>query len=131
MNKLNNIMFVGGFFTKDMKTRIIKDSKNSIQNAANNLQWNLIDGICEQYSGKLTLLTTPFIGTYPINYKKKYIHYEESFYRNAVVKQLGFNNIIGYKNYSIYNKLKKTILDWIDEDESNRTLIFYSIQGYY
>ena len=61
MNKLNNIMFVGGFFTKDMKTRIIKDSKNSIQNAANNLQWNLIDGICEQYSGKLTLLTTPLL----------------------------------------------------------------------
>ena len=29
MNKLNNIMFVGGFFTKDMKTRIIKDSKRS------------------------------------------------------------------------------------------------------
>ena len=66
-----NIIFLGGYFLPDRLKEIESNSKGVIQNAANNLQWSIIKGLTHFYNN-LQLVTLPYIGGYPLFYKKSY-----------------------------------------------------------
>ena len=39
-----NILFLCGLFPPDRKQEILKNSRGVVQNAANNLQWSMVEG---------------------------------------------------------------------------------------
>jgi hypothetical protein len=61
-------IFVGGVFPKELEKEIINNSKGSIQNAANVLQWNLIKGFDENIGDNFSIMSVPFIGSFPLRY---------------------------------------------------------------
>lgn len=113
------LMFLGGFFEKEMEEEIINDSKGTVQYAANKFQWNLIDGFQRQSDIELSLLSAPFIGAFPKYYKKTYFKNEDDIYVN-------FNNIWGYKNIARKRGLQKQIVDFAKQESNKKVIIVYS-----
>ena len=133
MKYKNKLLFVGGMFPEHQMQKIIDESKGHIQYAANKLQWNLINGFDSIFDGEIELLSTPFIGGYPSNYKKLFIQ-SEYFSHNSTSKdyQAGFFNLRGFKDISLYYANKKSIKKWIEKNyDYNLTIVFYSLQIYY
>ena len=65
------ILYLGGLFPKETEEEIINNSIGSIQNAANNLQWEIAKGLEENMESPISLLNSLYIGSYPKRYKKK------------------------------------------------------------
>lgn len=114
-----NLLFLGGFFEKEMEEEIIKDSKGIVQYAANKFQWNLIDGFEKQNDSTLTLLSAPFVGAFPKYYKKAYFKSKSNTY-------VDFNNIWGYKNIARKRALIERISQFVNIESDEKVIVVYS-----
>lgn len=110
------VIYIGSFFPVDRKDEIIINSKGLIDNAANNFQWALINGLYYYYP-QIELITLPVIGSYPLNYKK-FFFVKSFFSHNSKINNrcLGFLNLPLIKHISRYYNLYKTIRK-IDNNE--------------
>ena len=124
-----DILFLGGLFPKDRNQEITTNSKNIIQNAANNLQWSIITGLDHYYSN-LSIITLPYIGSYPLNYKKWYFKSSNFKHRNLSRDySIGFLNFPFIKLISRYWKAKKAIKQWSENITGNSCIIVYAIHS--
>lgn len=87
----SKFVFLGGMFFKSQEKEIFSNSKSLPQTAANNFQWNLIEGLEQNLKSPLKLISAMFLGAFPLRYKK------------AVIKNHEFNHtdIAGHKDYSL------------------------------
>lgn len=121
------ILFLGGIFDKEMEEEILKRSKNMVQYAANKLQWNLIDGLMNIDEVDLRILSAPFIGKYPTEYRKMFIKSHKHKYKHLVeCEYVSFCNLWGFRNISRKNSLRKQIHDFFSLKSSNKAIIVYS-----
>jgi len=136
MNKAIDVLFLTGLFPKEMHEEILQNSKGTVQNAANNLQWELVEGFDKILEKNLSIINSLFVGSYPKNYKKLIIK-KSVFFRNQKAKEIknydintNFLNIPLLKNYSKYKSIIKQIDLWIDKKESkSKVLILYAMTG--
>ena len=61
--------FIGSLFPQNHQNEIYKHSIGNIDNAANSLQWNFVEGFRQNDCG-LEIITIPAVGTFPKNYSK-------------------------------------------------------------
>src|SRR5574344_1750027 len=103
-----DILFLGGLFPKETEEKIINNSIGSIQNAANNLQWELVKGLEENINGPITVLNSLYIGPFPKRYKKLIINTYEFSHNSGISKDknVGFFNLTGIRMVSKYLSLK-------------------------
>lgn len=119
------ILFLGGLFPKETEAKIISDSKKTIQNAANNLQWCFVSGLDENCSEPITILNSLFIGSFPKRYKKLYINtysFEHTKHAQNDIN-VGFLNFTGIKKFSRYISLKPYIKKWAEKKTEKRKVI--------
>lgn len=124
------ILFVCSVYPREREEEIKQNSKGGIDNAANNLQWALIEGL-DYYYPNLQVITQPCIRTYPLNYKK--IFFKKSSFSHiagAVDYCLGFINIPLIKHLvkeiTLYKILKKNT-----NYREATTVIIYGIHSPY
>ena len=125
---MQKTIFIGGIYPSERKDEIKKNSKSGLDNASNNLQWSILEGLDFFYSDISVVSLTP-IGTFPFNYKKM-IFKESSFSHKpgATDYCLGFVNIFLIKHLHKYFNLKNTLLNKLKIN--NETLIIaYGIQS--
>ncbi len=101
-----NIIFIGGAFWGPNKSKIIANSIGLIQNAADVLQHNYIEGIASNAAvSEIIVLNAVYIGSYP----RKYLH---PYYTPAIKEQrieklkiidFSFLNLPGIKHISRFN----------------------------
>lgn len=125
-----NILFIGGLFPKETEIEILNNSKGNIDNAANNLQWELVKGLEENLKGGLTLFNSLFIGSYPMRFRqwkiRQYDFSENLTYSRG--RNIGFLNITGIKQVDRYVKLKPLVSQWIKSNNgANSIIIAYSM----
>lgn len=124
------ILFLGGLFPKETENEIINNSIGSVQNAANNLQWEFVKGLEENSNKPITILNSLYIGSYPNRYKKMRIN-TYNFSRNldkSKATNVGFLNLTGIKRVSRYLSLKPFVKDWIDsKKDSKKVIIAYAM----
>lgn len=101
-----NILFIGGYFPPDRIQEILVNSKGVIQNAANNLQWSIIKGLSYYYK-KIHLITLPYIGSYPFQYKEFYFKSSPKQKNSITNNCIGFINFYGLKFIHRYVMAKK------------------------
>lgn len=119
------ILFLGGLFPKETENEIINNSIGSVQNAANNLQWEFVKGLEENSNKSITILNSLYIGSYPNRYKKMRIN-TYNFSRNldkSKATNVGFLNLTGIKRVSRYLSLKPFVKDWIDSKKDSKKII--------
>jgi len=94
-----------------------------VENSANNFQKKIISGFKEN-NFDFDVLSAPFIGAFPVNYKK--IFFKGFKNSNSEHDYIKFNNIWGFRNISRARNLKKKIKSIIKTSQEDKAIIIYS-----
>lgn len=123
----------GGFMEYGMVSSLIPDeynkkfrleSKNTMQDAANALQWSIYYGLCENLECTFPLFNILPCGSYPQYYKRPFIP-RFSFAQKG--KNLNFCNIKLFRNFCKTATLKKEIKKWCKSNKENKVLFVYTL----
>lgn len=133
MYKNLDVVFLGGMFPHETEAEIIKYSIGSIQNAANNLQWEIVNGLDSNLDKPVKIFNSLYIGSFPKRYKKIIIDtYEFShtdcYSENSRDINVGFVNFSGFKNFSRYFSLKPYVKEWaLAKNNKKKIIIAYAM----
>lgn len=123
-------IFIGGIFPQECYEHILRNSKGVIQYAADALQKSMLSGL-NYHISDIQLINITYIGAYPNRYKKLYIKEYEFSHKTphgiVYAKNVGFCNLFGWKLYSRYYKLKKTINAILSKSNDKITFIVYAL----
>jgi len=124
------ILFLGGLYPYELYNKIHSRSKRSFQIAANNLQWAFIEGL-DSHFDDLTILTAPFISTFPFGYKDCFFKGSQFSHNNkAKDKCINFINIPFIRDWSIKKNLKKEIRKWCTSNNEKKCIVVYSLMSH-
>ncbi len=115
---MKKFLFLGGIFPKEIK-KIEQKSKGDIQNAANVLQWNIIEGIYSNGINDLTVASAIFVGSWPGRYRQLLIKEEKKMYDGKEFYFIKFLNLPVLRNISRYFQIYKFIKKWIIENRGH------------
>lgn len=120
------ILFLGGMFPENKMKEISNKSYGVIQNAANVLQWNIINGLRDAKNVELDLVSALFVGSWPIRYKDFYIH------GNTVAEgeMISFVNLPVYKNISRYLHVLQYIKRWLKNNYSGEQIVIMAYSAH-
>lgn len=125
-----DVAFLGGLFPKEKEQEIINKSIGGIQNAANSLQWKIIEGLDINLQKPVKIINALFVGSYPRRYKdlivKKFVWKHTN---NSDDLNVGFVNLTGYKYISRIINIKRSVKAWAKQNISlsKKGLIIYSV----
>ncbi|WMJ78081.1 MULTISPECIES: glycosyltransferase [unclassified Sedimentibacter] len=120
-----DILFLGGVFDNDS---YIKKSKKSVQNAANLLQWNIVNGIESGLEKPVNILNSVFVGSFPEQYSEIFIKsYNWNHVKGALDRNVGFINIAGIKHITRACNLSKEIKKWASQESGEKIIIAYAM----
>ena len=111
------VLFICGFFNEIEEKNIVRDSIGNIHYSANLLQQRIIQGF-NKNNISLEIVSAPFVGTYPKEYKKIF------FKAASNEKFVSFFNVWGIRNIFRYTSLKKYIRKNINLKEYEYILIY-------
>lgn len=119
-------IFVGGLYPQDREDEVRLNSKNGIDNAANNLQWALLAGL-DHFYPDIQIVTQPSVGAYPLKYKSIFLKGSTFSHKSSAEDYcLGFINIPLikhlYRYFNLYHKLKE-----LTSDDEKTIIIIYGI----
>lgn len=119
-----DVIFLAGLFPKKNEEEILKNSKGNVQNAANNFQWEIVNGLDANLLQKPQILNSLYIGSYPNRYKMMKIDtYDFSHSPNTKDINIGFINIAGIKHFSRYTTAKPYIKNWVENRNGRKKVI--------
>ncbi len=124
------ILCLMGLFPEEYENTIINDSVSGIQNAANKLQWAIVDGLNQQENVDVRVINSLFIGSFPKRYKKAIIpSFDFSVNGNKCGYNVGFLNLPLIKVFSKYITTKKVIDKWAcsDDGDEEKIVIAYAM----
>lgn len=108
---MKDLLFLGGMFPKT-SPYINENSRGNIQNAANVLQWGIIEGIKERKDLRLHLVSAVFIGAFPKLFRRLFVKGAE---REEGLIYLPFLNVPILKNVSRYYRVKRYLSHFLKE----------------
>ena len=116
------VMFLCGVFAKENEDEIIASAKKPIEYSANLFQEKIIQGFT-QCDCTLTVLSAPFIGSYP---NASSIRFFDGFSTpQDKYNYVKFNNVWGLRNISRAKSLKKVIRSFAQEN-GEKMIVIYS-----
>lgn len=128
------VTILSGLFPAEIEQEIVKNSKGPIQNAANNLQYSIIEGL-SHWCSEIKVLNFPFVGEYPLSFKKPWVsesHFteeKESEQGKCLIECFSAKTptLLIYKHLSIENLAYNSLKNILNENNGNNTVIIYSI----
>ena len=121
-----DILFLGKLFPKEKEIEIKNKMKSGMQDAANALQWNIIDGFDDNDCGTIKVVSQLPVNSYPRGYTERkierYIFQHSKKYQSddVVIKH---TNITILKRFAIFSSLKKEIIPWAENYSERRKII--------
>lgn len=129
INELD-ILFLGRLFPRETEQDVKKKMKTGMADAANALQWNIIDGLESNHCGKLTIMNYLPVNSYPKGYTDIYIK-EYLFQHKADSKDIN----VGHLNLTLIKQItniipyKRKVREWVYYSTSEKKVLFlYSAQ---
>lgn len=120
------LILLTGLYLEENISTIITNSKHGIENAANNLQWNIVDGVRSVLGNqKVEIVNFPYIGNYPRHYRKMW--YVPSVNNTSFIQDNRFCNLIIYKKWDIYFRAYKSICESILRNGDDSVIVIYAI----
>ncbi len=99
--------------------------------AANNLQWAFVQGFEAHYED-FSIISVPFISTFPFGYKAFYFKGGDFFYNNQTnFKALSFINLPFLKEWIIKSKLKSELRKWCQSDNKKKCIVIYALFAHF
>lgn len=123
-----DVLFLAGLFPKEKEKEFRENSIGSIQNAANNLQWEIAEGLSSNLNKELLILNSPYLGSFPNKYKKIRIeNFNFSHNGSSSNYNIGYFNLPGIKQLSRYHSIKPYVRKWALNGLENKVVIAYAM----
>lgn len=125
-----DIAFIAGLFPPGSEGQVIKNSKISVEFAANSFQMKLAKGFIKNNVDNFKILNSMFINSFPRGYKKILIN--SSQFRlgdECIHENIGFVNLYYFRHFFKYLTIKPHIRKWVNKatDTDNiKVLIGYT-----
>lgn len=126
-----NYIFLTGLFPSEIISEIRKNTLGIQENAANNFQWNLINGFADNSIACASIINVPFVGPYPRLYRKPNV--EQSKIKNRLTSDaisLSYLNIRPFKSFEIKRKIIKKINERLILGQQNVIVIYSANQAF-
>lgn len=122
------ICFLGGLLDRGKANVIEGASRGGVQTAANTLQWHIVDGLEANQPGNTTLVTAPFVGSFPTRYRYPIVRgWEFSHRQGAADKSIGFLNLPVVKHFSRVRGVRRALRAWVRRTPGKKVVIAYSL----
>ena len=121
-----DILFLGKLFPREKEREIKEKMKTGMQDAANALQWNIIDGLEANDFGQMKIINYLPVDAYPKGYTDKFIEgFEFQHTENYKADDINVKccNIFGVKRFINSFYFKKYIKNWAKKDTGNKKII--------
>ena len=126
-----DLLFLGRMISKDREHEVKNKMKTGMVDAANALQWNLIDGFIRNGQSNITVINYLPVDSFPNGYKDYYIRRVISRYENSSVTFIDVEhlNLTVVKQITNIIPYKKEVDKWISNNNKGRKVVFiYSAQ---
>ncbi len=120
------LLFLGLMYDREKEKEYLEKSKIGMQAAANTYQWAMLDGFIENRAD-ITLFNTLPVGTFPKYYNELAISSRKWKYRDIDCEEIGFLNLLFFKQLSRKRNYIKKIRNWIKGDDGEKTIVSYSL----
>ena len=124
-----NIVMLSGLYPKCKIEEYVSKSYGMVQFAADALQWSFAIGLNTVFQNNFSVITLPYIGSYPKYSKIIHVKSCDFNYNGIKGSCIKYNNIGIYKRFSIYKKTKCTLQKWISSKEGKTIIIVYAINS--
>lgn len=131
---INNtqILYIGSFLENGRESDFWKNSKGMMVLSGDKFQKTFLDGFKFFPNTIDYIINLPAIGSFPFRYKKIWINSSSFKYNDIKGENCSFLNLSIIKEISIYQKLKRKLLDWcLQNIMDKKTIIVYSIMEPY
>lgn len=120
-----DILFLGRMFPKDDECLIRKKARVDMQDAANVLQWNIIDGILANITEGSMLIKSYYpIDSWPRHYKDAFIkRHTYAISKNCMFDTIAFCNITYIKQILCSMACRHAVMPWAKLKSSNHKII--------
>lgn len=114
-----------------MRDEIYRKSKGLVQTAADVLQHSFIEGLGSYYPD-INIINLPFVSSYPLRYRDMRIKSGFFTYRTAEGaelrgKDVGFNNLTGWKQFSRRHNAERVLGMWCEEySREDKCVVIYA-----
>lgn len=122
-----DMLFLGRLFPREKEQEIKSKMKTGLQDAANALQWNLIDGMEENRIGRLRIINYLPVDAYPNGYTDKFIEgytFQHTDKYRADDINVHCCNIFGIKRFINILYFKKYVKKWAKESSEDKKVLF-------
>ena len=122
-----DMLFLGRLFPREKEHEIKSKMKTGLQDAANALQWNLIDGMEENCIGRLRIINYLPVDAYPNGYTDKFIDgytFQHTDKYRADDINVHCCNVFGIKRFINIFYFKKYIRKWAKESSQDKKVLF-------
>lgn len=122
-----DVLFLGRLFPREKEQEIKGKMKTGLQDAANALQWNIIDGFEENDIGTIKIINYLPVDAYPKGYTDKFIEgfsFNHSHKYDAGDTNVRCCNIFGIKRFINLFYFKKHIKKWAKEKSDKQKILF-------
>ena len=122
-----DVLFLGRLFPREKEQEIKGKMKTGMQDAANALQWNIIDGFEENDFGTMKIVNYLPVDAYPNGYTDKFIE-DFSFSHTDKYNEGDINirccNLFGIKRFINIFYFKKHIKKWAKQKTDKQKVLF-------
>jgi glycosyltransferase involved in cell wall biosynthesis len=126
--------FIGGMFPKELEDSIAENSITGLQNAANGLQWKMLDGLdaCVGID-RVSVINSLYIGSFPRRYKKIYINRSLFAHAGETAKDVNtsFVNLPLIKEFFRSESIKREIKKYLKKLPSDAKVFFIGYAASY
>lgn len=122
----SDILFLGRLFPRQHEKEIKSKMKTGMSDAANALQWNIINGLEENDCGCLRICNHLPVGSFPKNYKDLYVRKFKFGHRpgNETDINVGYLNLTIIKQYVEIIPFMKQVKKWAKDFSGNKKILF-------
>ena len=122
----NEILFLGGLFPSELYS-VLTDCKlnKNIQNAANVLQWHIVDGLENNLKNPIKIINAPYVGAFPMKCKIGYI--KKIFFshkKDAKDINIGFLNLPFIRQIMIFLNSCKYLKKWAESNNAGISIAY-------
>lgn len=127
-----DILFLGMLFPRDIEQEIKSKMKSGMQDAANALQWNLIDGLDANHCGTIRIVTYLPVDSYPRGYTQARIRphvFQHSERYRSEDRVVGCTNLTVVKQFANQGPFRRVLKSWARDGSGRRkVLLLYSAE---
>lgn len=123
MNQGPDILFLGRMFPPVNEESVRSKARVDMQDAANQLQWNLVNGFAENEVKNINVISYLPIDSWPKHFKDAWVKPIETVVSDISFKSVGFCNITYLKQILCKKVCNKSVIKWAKNKPENRKVL--------